>query len=592
MYTEVSFPGIKTIEAVTATINHGITAGQIVVRMTPQAVGDIPLIGDLVLTYGGQAITFKDCLADSATYEFNDSGELISLVLRDFRWMWEFGYVTGTFNLKNQEDDEVRVIGDALPSPDDRVANSETTPEELAIYCLEAMGMKEEEYNVVRLPNKPRPTVAWEYANPAQELQNLCDELGCTIAIRPEKFVRIYKVGLGDVLPDNLPTESYGETINPQNLPKRLRMIPGPTRVQLDFELEPVGLDFDGEVKPIDELSYAPPGATGGFWQGDWRNRLLGQALDKYQKLALKTVYRWYRIKPYINLPFYFNEDLGEAKYAEQFLPLFPTQVDKHRVLGRETEKEPVVFGLHFDRFNATRQQLEDYFAWLTGGLIEERTIMTRSYTIDTNLGIVKFAEPICRLADANNPDQPAGDLEEKDNVILRPALLYLRIASVFRPLKTNTPFRATWNNNMTVDIDPTSPAPDRVVRRDDFFHALSVYGPPDDPVRSQTNSADFYSKVQYYLEEMKVEYDLETPATRTYAGLYDIQLDGAIRSVTWRFDETGATTTASRNDDRGSPITLPYTRRRRQEQLKRLVEMEKAGFKPWFEGASRPDDS
>ena len=257
--TTVTYPGINQIESITATIDHGITPSQIQLNIAPQAITNIALIGDLTITYDGTTINYKNCVADRATYQYNRSGEVIAMTLLDFRWAWTDGTISGIYNLKN-EDGTVRVIDGAMPSTTDAIGNSEKTPQELAELLLDAMGVAN--YDVTDLPNDTRPSVEWSFANPAQELSRLVAPLGCSIVPTIDGDVNIRQLGVGVALPTT-PLESGGATLDPANPPKRIGIVCDETRYQLDFDLEAVGLDTDGNIKLLNDLSFTPAGG----WQ-------------------------------------------------------------------------------------------------------------------------------------------------------------------------------------------------------------------------------------------------------------------------------------------------------------------------------------
>lgn len=532
--TTVSYPGINQIESMIATIDHGITAGQIQLRFAPQSASTIRLYGEMRITYDGSTVIFTNCIADRATYQFNETGEAISLVIRDFRWTWEHGTISGRYNVKNA-DGTIRILNDAEPSDTDAIGNSKKTPQELATLLLEAMGV--ETFDVAQLPNDTLPFVDWEHANPAQELAKLCESLGYSIVPTTTGEVRLLKLGTGNDLPPG-PIESSGETVNPANPPKRIGIVCGPTLAQFDFWLDPVGLDLDGEIREIQDLSYAPAGG----WingQGD----LDAIIDDKARTLAEKTVHKWFRTleadMQFGRFPFF--------TYVEETLPIMPFRIEKTKLRGLDVEKPATVFGEWYPwKTGRNRNTVSDYLdidrADSDFDVNFAYTFVPYPFELDGELGLVKFSEPINRIHRGN----------------LIHARLWIRTACRLREL-------ATGNFTRTViyrDIDPTSPAGDRLVRHDEIVNTL-IYNAELEPL---DNIEDVERECNHYLDELEQEYQFITPQTATYVGILNAELDGAIQVVSWSFNSKGASTMISRNDDRGSPITKPYKERRKQE--------------------------
>jgi len=92
----------------------------------------------------------------------------------------------------------------------------------------------------------------------------------------------------------------------------------------------------------------------------------------------------------------------------------------------------------------------------------------------------------------------------------------------------------------------------------------------------------DAREKCDYYLNAIMGQYELKAIASRTYAGLQHIWLDGAIAQVTWRVGG-GSTTQASRNSEH-SRVIPPFPQRMRNAALEPIVKGKK-GANPPFQG-------
>src|SRR6185437_16062245 len=88
-------------------------------------------------------------------------------------------------------------------------------------------------------------------------LQGLCDQLGCRIVLYLDDTVSIVQTGIGSDLPsDNIERASL--VVDPPEIPESILVVGGRTRYQVDLFLTPVGLDVDGTIRDIWDLSYAP----------------------------------------------------------------------------------------------------------------------------------------------------------------------------------------------------------------------------------------------------------------------------------------------------------------------------------------------
>jgi hypothetical protein len=115
-------------------------------------------------------------------------------------------------------------------------------------------------------PSGTNPCFNWEAEPPAQALQRLCDIFGRRVIYQlSTNSVLIAIPGRGRSLPVGLSASRHAPSINAPDRPSGIGIIGSPTRVQMRMLLEPVGKEWDGTYRPIDELSYAP--TVGGAFQ-------------------------------------------------------------------------------------------------------------------------------------------------------------------------------------------------------------------------------------------------------------------------------------------------------------------------------------
>ncbi len=254
-----TYANIAAPEACSYTLSHGQTPGCAVLRCSPQLAPPAP-DGTLVITDGvlGEII-LNNCHLDEMKVSRDSRGTYWSLRILDRRWKWaRFGALGGAYN-------QLDPFGKLLPW-------TIRSPTELAQICLDAMG--EVGYTILMPPgiNYPgpytsqpivnisgvNPPVNWDGVPPAQALQQLCDMFGVRLVYQwNTDAVLITPIGVGNDLPrGSIHTQSIALR-NPET-PDSIAVRGAPTRYQVRLNLFPVGEDWDGSIRPIEYLSYAP----------------------------------------------------------------------------------------------------------------------------------------------------------------------------------------------------------------------------------------------------------------------------------------------------------------------------------------------
>lgn len=224
----------------------GTTPDVYALQFTPQ-VAAIPNAGTSTLVFGNQGvtITLTNCYIDSVQYARSGRGFICTAYIWDRRWRWQNRVISGRYNARN---------------PDGTIiAATEKTPRELATLLLTAIG---ETAAVTMLENGDRPEINWDNANAADELYDLLRSRGCAIGI-PNNTTTIYELGGGTGAPNNTDVISVQQNVDPPELPETLRLICNDTVFQSKLHLIPVGIDTDGTIVHIDDLSYKPAGGWG-----------------------------------------------------------------------------------------------------------------------------------------------------------------------------------------------------------------------------------------------------------------------------------------------------------------------------------------
>ncbi len=239
------FTGIEHIESARMTIGQGVQPSVCTITTVPHSSG-VPEFGDLTWSFGPVTFTFKDCFLNRAPLRVDESGQKWTMQILDRRHRWKFGYISGHYNRRDPAGEVIK--------------DSEKTPQELLKLLFEAMG--EQNPDVSRVPDNGRPEVLWDYATPALELNSLCDTLNCRVILGLDNRAKVWPIGQGELLPEEFARNLSVEAAFVQR-PDVLKLVTAPIRYQDTWQLEAVGLDTDGEIKPIDDLSYKPANGWG-----------------------------------------------------------------------------------------------------------------------------------------------------------------------------------------------------------------------------------------------------------------------------------------------------------------------------------------
>ncbi len=595
----ITFPGLKEITAVTATLSHGITPSAIRLDFPKQ---DKPLNkgGDLKIEFDGKKVVFKDCLVDQSTSADSRSGQVTSIMVFDRRWRWAYQSVSFAFNTRNDAG-EIRVkpktkeLSKEGRKPDEikliqKFLNTKKSANAIGDWFLARMGQAGAHNDLPDDDENAFPEIAGEEVRPAAMLARLCDWYKCTIVLRTDNTVSVERLGVPrpgtpKELPKDLPIARESSAVALNVRPEKVRIVTKPILYQWDFALEPVGEDTDGNFVPIDQLSYKPgtgwsdlPGMA--HWYLD-----LDEASEEAKRkfaLASRSVYRMYR-PTWRGGPRAVDED--ENNVNEELLEGSPLQLGDTQVVtydqiapfklrqattifkqGAKRPREPLVYGQYLDWTTwdnnvADVDDESDPDNVITGFDVppfdadrNHKSACRVGFSVLPDTGIVVFNQSM--LYD----DQSGGSFV--------PARLFLRIAFHVKDVDT----RARKRHEIVRSVRP--PVVAGVVQTQvveslepieiyDFEKADKDRGAdgaivliPGSPIN---NSKEIDDEAEPYLKALQRKILDDTgPENITYNGLIDsIELDGAVRSIQWSVSTGGVTTRIQRNQDLGSSTTL-----------------------------------
>ncbi len=576
-FGQVYFPGIQAIESLTLTDCSGIQPSRAYLTIFPQE-NIPPLSGDLVLIYNNHRIVFRNCYVDTATFTRNAGGFVIRLCILDERWKWSYGQITGRYNIR-------------LPN---NFVNKdhEKTPQELAKLCFEAMGVAD--FDVSALPNDSRPDVDWVAANPAQELANICDDLGCRIIIRRSDGMKIIVVtGQGGDLPDNnlYPVQDDGGGFDPKNLPDFLEVRTGPIEVQAQLKLAPIGRDIDQNWKYVPNLSYCPtpidigkPGYKLGFGFGtqvpsfsevDGTRETLpdGSAISP-RELALQWLYRAWRISTHTSVT-KGKKVKGQPALWIDGIDMYVTRkqiIQSDKLVQCWTDERGEVHkrpAYMCGRFESTKEfQTDqnypdgtriDYQAKTIFDPEERASFSVHFDPIDTDRSVIVTSKQMRIFTnDRDNPGLDGSFPSAYDFATLR----YVSAIQI-RDIETWQPIVYTRRRSLGRGSDSTNVL---IINRPDIQPwIINLYKNNGSFASSSNNYNEVDKQCEFYLDQIQRTLEDIASGTRVYIGLYPIDMDGAIQQVQYSVGPSGSDTIASRGSEHNF-VTPSYAERRMRD--------------------------
>lgn len=552
-----TYPGINTIYDCYIGFGNGIEPGQIALTIEPQDPATISLNGDFVLTYtpavgSPVTITFVDCLADRATYRYALNGYITDLVIEDFRWRWRHNQISGEFNIRDDSNAVYPIGGASTVDPNDIIGYSERTPRELLGLLLDALGVASGDQDVSTVPDDIRPYVRWDYAAPSYELTALVDQLGCQIVPTPGGAVSIEVQGAGAGIPSG-DIESDQIVVDPLPPPRDLVGLSGATQVQSDIRLEAVGMEVDGTIQKINDLSYKP---DDGWGKWDVDNGFTTKEQDDViqRTLAIQSVFRWYRIAV--------EDEDNDIDYIKQILPLSDRLLATDETTGRRYPA--FCWGVFWEQFE-TKVSKNNYDSLddidreklgFNGGSIGSDiggsgdAIVDIPFGIDNLTGVIKFQAPIYKRNDSQ----------------MEAAELFIRTTHPRREKQNAVPER--FSHNVTVD---GAQSQDRYIRYDDIIHWREIIKDRT-PSEETNNDTEAEDQIEQRLNlEVEKYNSAASPSTTVFVGILDAPLSGSIRHVSYTFGEDGSSTIVFKDTNPGDKVT-PHQKIRDRRKVTGLL--------------------
>ena len=416
LHGTATYPGAVRISSASIRLGHGISPSVAQLTVAPQET--LPAeTGTLRFQSGDVVIEFVDCRLDFGTVTRTRKGRICRVSVLDRRWRWQFGEISGNYNVRRDDA--------SLADGGDGAIDTERTPRELVRLCLEAMG--ETDFDLDDLPNDARPSVEWDHVTPAAALAALCDELGCRVVLGLDNRVALRRTGQGAELPfDKATVVDDAPAINLLARPGKLAVVGAPSRFQVDFRLEAVGLTRDGTESPDAPGAHrrAELPARGRLESGGpaVHDPGRGRVAAHWRR---RSVFRYYRIRTPLDVPGYEGKRGSRVDRREQILPIEDEQVVTIQENGQRANRPAMIYGVwHVPTggvANSVAALLPPEAPGAGGGLLPYGAEYRGRYRIDRARGIVIFDEPVYRNT------HPSATGSSGHEVTIGPAELVLR---------------------------------------------------------------------------------------------------------------------------------------------------------------------
>jgi hypothetical protein len=558
------WPGAVGCVSCTYTCSLGTSPGVATLEIPEQAVNGIASAGTLTIEDGRGGVQVRRARVQSIDFpQSGDAPRTVLLQIVDRRWQWQYGRISGAFNQF-----------DAHPDPESLPDSGESSTRftvfgggpfvpgtfrpafRLMEDCLRAMG--EDRFLIVDPPNVAVP-VRWEDEVPAAALDGVCEALGYVVAYQPgADRVLVCPEGNGALLPANVELVSASPQMGLPQRPSSILLVGGPTVFTDRLFLEPVGMEPNGAVVPIDDLTYAPlagwanvdPGTFGGV-------RGTEEISEKEAiELAKRCVWRLFRVKMVdqkVGMPggpnvvgFGLVRDRRQIVLLPQrFLGSNDLEAD-----GTEAVTPPNVTGsIYLGAFAAALGNVD---IGPDGNSLTGRRL-PRVPSIDSARGLVTF-------------DQQCFRKEKRNGVIhiLSPELLLHTSFNVLSPVGR---VPAKFERGGAVGGVMDTGCPPQVLRHPELFQIIVVFREQEGGEIAPGGVGDNLDRIipaaDFHLTAADRRWEATAAASATYAGIVPINPDGSIRQVTWKVGNGPATTTASQNSEH-DPFVPPFPERRR----------------------------
>jgi len=371
---------------------------------------ELDKIASLTLSDGENEIVLRDCLRGKTRDPEN--GNQGSFDYKDRRWKWR--YATPVVCWYNRRDGDGNIVDNSAGSTEtgDYTAatltkyrgfgDAETSPYAIAEEMLQVLG--ESEFDITGLLKSPpantSPEIRYEYANPAEVLQEVCQRYQAKMTLDPVSDKIVIR-GVDETATDVTSFDVAKKTDSSEEkvIPNRIMIVGNKFVIETKVEIEPVYKNTEGVIRKITDSDKAE-------WLRHIGSLFLNKTSDEDErKLYHEWVFRAWRIPADIQFTSKSQTEVTSEWNAAQtgsinrneVLPIL-RETSTRRTEDKKTVWDtPHVIGEIADPQNITRN---------ITGRIEE------GYRIDYQSGIVWFDRPqVKNKSDGSGLETPTLEL-------------------------------------------------------------------------------------------------------------------------------------------------------------------------------------
>ena len=493
------------------TLSQGILPGSGTLSFAEQWA--IPKYGALRISDGITSIVMNKVYAVNPRIEQDPhAGERWVVTIYDKRFVWKWGHIHGIYNMEDLSGAPIQ----------------DKTLTELLRMCLDTLG--EVGYTLHNIPLYA-PKVAWEAENPAKALNDLCEQFGLVIGMDATPPNRIVISPYDEIREfPNTPSSHNVEMITGDIIPSRINLIGDRKRLQFIFEnLIPVGIDTDGYIKHIDDLSYKPAGSDNypdEIWGMEIMRMFSNLATEEAKILAEQCIFKWYAVD---------WETLIVRKPAmtpEAVLPFLTKISAVITVSGKDEHDKSYIIGN-----SAVLGDIE----WYHTGSVR----MSKEFELDKDFGIVKFKDPVYKVHSTGF---------DVDALVRADIDLVACFESKYGDIKDFP----VWHYVNQGSIEPEA------IHHDKGIKAYYIDG-----VLQYTEELGIYAEAKLY--QLVKFHQEQRPIVREYPAIFQIDVRGIFKAVRWVVDLSGATTEIQKQIEVPKPNMPTFEEKLNTRKLKYL---------------------
>lgn len=571
-----TFQNIFGVETASFSLSRGVQPGVCTVRLPANPdLNRGP--GPMVWSDGIRTAVFQNCIVSDVDFSFTgDGGQVMVVAILDRRWRWqEYGQISGVYNVRT---------GAQIQE------GTRRSVRQLFELVFQALG--ETNYNVSLVPQDVFPFVDWEMEKPATVLQELLREVNCHLALGWDDVIRIWPDGVGPDLP-SVPSSSSGIGVEFGTRPGSVGVTSGWQKWQLDLELVPCGLNPDGRVQRLDELSFMlvkPVNDDDAFPLRGWElvdPLTMAGVKPEYRRQALESIWKWYRVRRVWSLPSTIGPDGKSYQQmpgvltnntedslvfsTRQFWPLLDHQLE----VQKQTEAEQFLSGGSFDLEEPRRLPSVVWGRFKPATGEDGANVKTGDYNFDQWYDVNDPKNEVLLYKRPWQLEQERRLIVFSDPVYLtqggtvRAPILRMRTAVNFRNAETRVPYRRA----QTLSVGGPDGSIIEWTTREDLVPQWKQTGAG---WQGEDNYAEINQGLGFYVQYSAAKYAQDRlPANMVVPWLELASPNGRIAQVTFEIDQEGFIGTMINRELES--LQNPVSYRDRQRELLRIAQDDRA---------------